>query len=65
MEYGSLGKLKVTDYAIQQGVMEGETFVPFEEECDKVKTYEELATRKGDTFPNDASLGYHYVIYSD
>lgn len=58
MNYGDLKRLKITAYAVQHGIYKGDTFVPFEEELKKVKSFDELATHELQPFPNEATLGY-------
>jgi hypothetical protein len=56
MPCGELDKLKVTAYVVQFGVMDGDTFVPFQTECDHVKSYDELMSRSAQVFPNRCRL---------
>ncbi len=63
MPYGSFDKLKVTAYVVQHGVMDGGEFVPFETECDDVKSYSELVERTSVKFPEPVSLGRTILVY--
>jgi hypothetical protein len=56
MPYGDFDKLKITAYVVQFGVMDGDTFVPFQTECDDVKSYDELIDRTANEFPNSCRL---------
>ena len=57
MPHGSLERLKITGYAVENGVLDGKEFVPFNGEYDDVKTYEELTARTTTPFPGECKLG--------
>ena len=59
--HGSFGRLKITGYAVEHGVMDGDKFIPFEDgDYDDVKTYEELTSRTTTPFPEKCKLGCTY-----
>jgi len=65
MAHGDLGRLKITGYAVQYGIMDGEIFVPLaSEEEDADEMLERV--RQGTTllFTNKVYLR-HYYIYDD
>jgi len=53
---GNLERLKITGYAFEYGVMDGNKFVPFRGEYDDVKTYQELTSRTTTPFPAETQL---------
>ena len=55
--YGSFDKLKISAYAVEFALKDGEEFVPFDADYDDVKTYEELTARTTKSFPNECTLG--------
>ncbi|MDD3276945.1 MAG: hypothetical protein PHP93_07855 [Kiritimatiellales bacterium] len=58
--YGDMGRLKVTGYAAEFGLMDGEKFVPFDGKYKTVKTYEELTGRTTTPFPVGIKLAPHF-----
>lgn len=56
-------RLEISAYSLQYGVMDGETFIPFEEEFDDVDSYEELIERTKTPYPTDCSL--RSTVYVD
>ena len=57
MPHGSLERLKITGYAVENGVLDGKRFVPFCGEYEDVKTYDELIARTTTPFPGECKLG--------
>jgi hypothetical protein len=64
MAYGDLGRPKITGFAVQYGIMDGEAFIPLAEEFDDVKTFDELTKRTTTPFPNQVRL-WHYYMFDD
>jgi hypothetical protein len=64
MAHGDLQRLKISGYAVQYGIMDGETFIPLAEEYDDVETFEELTERDAIAFTNTVRL-LHYYMYDD
>lgn len=64
IEHGDLEKMKVVAYVIEHGIMEGKTFVPFDEKHKKIKSYEELTKETELPFPNETSLGCTRMVTS-
>ncbi len=64
MAHGEIGRPRVTGFAVQYGIMDGETFVPLVEEFDDVKTVDELTQRTPTPFPNQVRL-WHYYMFED
>jgi hypothetical protein len=64
LPHGDLGRLKVTAYVIQYGVLDKETFILLAEDFDDVESISELKERSPNLFPNEATLK-HYHIYDN
>jgi len=62
--YGSFDKLKVSAFAVEFGVMDGDKFVPFDAVYDGVKTFDELIARTTTPFPGECKFGYTYMVDS-
>lgn len=54
--YGDIERVEISAYAVQYGVMDGDTFVPFLEEYDDVDSYEELKQRSTTPYPEKIRL---------
>ncbi len=54
--WGDIERLEISAYAVQYGVMDGDTFVPFAEELDDVDSYEELVERTTTPYPGETEL---------
>jgi hypothetical protein len=55
-------RLKITGYAVEYGVMDGETFVPLDADYDDVKSFDELTTRTTTVFPGKVKLSSTYMV---
>ena len=55
-------RLKITGYAVEYGVMDGETFVPLDADYDDVKSFEELTTRTTTPYPEKVKLSSTYMV---
>jgi len=64
MAHGDLGRLSITGFAVQYGIMDEETFVPLGEEFDDVKSFDELSERTTTPFVGKFYLR-HYFMYDD
>jgi hypothetical protein len=65
MAHGDLGRLKITGYAVQYGIMDGEEFVPLaENEDDADEMLERVRQQTTVLFPGRLYLR-HYYIYDD
>jgi hypothetical protein len=64
MYHEELKQLKVTDYAVQYGFMDGEEFILLADDYDDVKTLDELTERTKTPFPGKIRLK-HYYMYDD
>lgn len=65
MAHGDLGRLKITGYAVQYGIMDGETFVPLaEDEDDASEMLERVRQQETILFSGKVYLR-HIHIYDD
>lgn len=60
--YGRFSRIEVSAYALQFGLMDGDVFVPFEEDFDDVKTYEELMERTKTAYPFKCKINRHIYV---
>lgn len=64
MPEGELERPKVTAYAVQYGIMDGDTFLLIDENNKRVKSMDELIERTQTPFPGSVKLKYYYM-YED
>jgi hypothetical protein len=64
LPHGDLKRPKVERYAIQFGFMDGETFIVFAEDYQRVKTLEELTESGVPPYPDTIRMK-HYYMYDD
>jgi hypothetical protein len=64
LPHGDLGRLKISAYAIQYGVLDEDTFILLAEDFDDVESIAALKERSPNLFPNEATLK-HYHIYDN
>lgn len=60
--HGDLGRLKITAYAIQYGILDDGNFILLAEDFDDVESITELKERSTNLFPNEVSLKHYHLF---